>query len=281
MFDIGPWKPLLTVLALPPASPMLLTLLGWLVSLRARFAGGLLILLGIAAMWLASCSGFADWLAGRVMPPYPPQSAATLAAAHVHAIVVLGGGVIADSPEYGSAQPNGYTASRLRYGIWLSRTSGLPMAYSGGVGWSNQGDTPPPAEGVVVQHVLQQDEQPPLRWIESQARDTQENAERLAPLLEADGIRRIALVTSYPHMPRSVLEFEQVGFEVIPAPTGYYRRIPGNWLGWMPSPAGLHATWYLLREQLGLAVAKARIARFSEQHKSPPSDDSRPVGALG
>ena len=193
------------------------------------------------------------------MPPYPPQSAATLSRANVQAIVVLGGGIIADNPEYGSAQPNGYTATRLRYGVWLARNSGLPLAYSGGVGWSNKGEAPPP-EGVVVQRVLSQDGQPPLRWVENQARDTQENAERLAPILFADGIRRIALVTSYPHMPRSVFEFEQVGFKVIPAPTGYYRTPTGDWLAWLPTASGLQATWYLLRERLGLAVARTRVA---------------------
>ncbi len=260
MPDLGPLKPLLTLLALPPASPLLLALVGLLISLRARRLGMLLVLMGIATMWLFSCSAFASWLAFRVMPPYPPQSAVTLASADVQAVVVLGGGVIADNPEYGSAQPNGYTATRLRYGVWLAGASGLPMAYSGGVGWSNKGDAPPPPEGEVVQRVLQQDHQPPLRWVENQSRDTQENAELLAPILFADGVRRIALVTSYPHMPRSVFEFEQVGFEVIPAPTGYYRTVSDDWLAWLPTVSGLHSTWYLLREQLGLAVAHARVA---------------------
>ncbi|MEP7190637.1 MAG: YdcF family protein, partial [Roseiflexaceae bacterium] len=247
MLDLGPLKPLLTLLALPPASPLLLSLIGIAVSLRARRFGAFLVLLGIGTMWLFSCSAFASWLAERVMPPYSPQSAATLASANAQAVIVLGGGVIANNPEYGSAQPNGYTATRLRYGVWLARTSGLPLAYSGGIGWINAGEEPPPPEGVVVQRVIQQDYQLPLRWVENQARDTRENAVLLAPILFADSVRRIALVTSYPHMPRSVFEFEQAGFEVIPAPTGYYHTVPGNWFDWLPTPSGLQSTWYLLR----------------------------------
>ncbi len=259
MWEFGAFKPLLTLLAMPPASPLLLALIGAIVARRVRQVGLFLMLLGWGTLWVLSCGGFASWLAGRVMPPYPPQSAATLAAADAQAIVVLGGGVIADNPEYGSAQPNGYTSSRLRYGIWLARTSALPMAYSGGIGWSNTGDELPPSEGTVVQRVLQQDAQPPLRWIEDQARDTHENAQLLAPILFADGVRRIALVTNYPHMPRAVFEFKQAGFEVIPAPTGYYGAARGGWIDWLPTASGLQSSWYLLREQLGLAVAKARM----------------------
>ncbi len=270
MLELGPLKPLLTVLAMPPASPLLLALAGVVISARALRFGTTLVLSGLTALWLCSCHAFAGWLAGRLMPPYPPQSAATLNHAGVQAIVVLGGGVIANNPEYGSAQPNSYTATRLRYGVWLARTSGLPLAYSGGVGWSNKGDAPPP-EGSVVQRVLSQDGQPPLHWVENQARDTQENAERLAPILFADGIHRIALVTSYPHMPRSVFEFKQVGFEVTPAPTGYYSMPAGDWLAWLPTASGLQATWYLLRERLGLSVAKSRVASTIEPLGAVPS----------
>jgi hypothetical protein len=45
-----------------------------------------------------------------------PSRQALLAASGVQAIVVLGGGMQPDSPEYGQAQPNASTAARLRYG---------------------------------------------------------------------------------------------------------------------------------------------------------------------
>ena len=277
MPDIGPLKPVLSLLALPPASPLLLALCGLLLSFRAPRIARFVVLLGLVAMWLLSCNAFAGWLAGRIMPDYPPQSAETLAKAGAQAIVILGGGIVADNPEYGLAQPNGYTASRLRYGVWLARATGLPMAYSGGVGWSNKGHEPPPPEGLVVQQVLRQDHQPPLRWVENQARDTRENAELLAPILFADGVRRIALVTSYPHIPRSAFEFEQAGFDVIPAPTGYYRTTPGDWLAWLPTASGMQANWYLLRERLGLAVARARVAVQTERPAAAPP----PIAAPG
>ena len=249
---------MLSLLALPPAAPLLVAALGLLLSLRARRTGWVLTFVGVAAMWLLSSSAVAGWLAQQLIPAYPPQSAESLKALKVQAIVVLGGGIVADMPEFGSPQPNGYTAARLRYGVFLARQTGLPMAYSGGVGWHSRGKPPPPPEGEVVARTLMQDYNQPLRWVDNRARDTQENAELLAALLQRDGIKRIALVTHYPHMPRSVLEFRRAGFDVIPAPTGYYSHGGGDWLAWLPSAKGLNETWYVLREQLGLEVAKAR-----------------------
>ena len=277
--DIGPYKPLLTLLVLPPASPLIVALFGLVIMPGARRLGFLLTFLGIASLWLLSCGAFAVWLAQMLLPNYPPQNAATLKKAGAQAIVVLGGGITSHMPEFGSPQPNGYTSARLRYGVWLARQSGLPMAYSGGVGWgADKGDERPPPEGEVVQRVLMQEYNQPLRWVESRARDTQENAELLAPLLLKDGMRHIALVTSYPHMPRAVLEFRRAGFDVVPAPTGYYRPWNGNWLAWLPTAGGLEASWYVLRERLGLDVAKWRGPGKAES-AAAPSPNAKPAAA--
>jgi hypothetical protein len=52
------------------------------------------------------------------------------------AIVVLGGGMEALAPEYGVSSLRATSLERLRYGIWLGRETGLPVAFSGGVGWA-------------------------------------------------------------------------------------------------------------------------------------------------
>ena len=44
--------------------------------------------------------------------------------------------------------------------------------------------------------------------------------------LGADGIQRVALVTSAIHMPRSRQAFEAAGFTVIPASTHYFAQRP-------------------------------------------------------
>ena len=58
-------------------------------------------------------------------------------------------------------------------------------------------------------------------WLETNSRNTYENAVETKKILDAKGIDRIVLVTSAMHMPRSVAIFEKQGFTVIPAPTDY------------------------------------------------------------
>ena len=56
---------------------------------------------------------------------------------------------------------------------------------------------------------------------EDQSRNTAESAHAAWEFLSAQNIRRIILVTSAEHMPRSVALFEKEGFEVVPAPTDF------------------------------------------------------------
>ncbi len=69
--------------------------------------------------------------------------------------------------------------------------------------------------------------------VETQALDTFQNATLSRPLLEAAGVKRILLVTTAVHMPRSLETFRRQlpGFEITPAPTDYeFVRIAK--LGW-------------------------------------------------
>lgn len=55
--------------------------------------------------------------------------------------------------------------------------------------------------------------------LEEGSRNTHENAVFTAELLRQRGLRRILLVTSASHMPRSVAVFRKQGLEIIPSPT--------------------------------------------------------------
>ena len=250
----GELRPVLTALALPPAAPLLLALLGILVATRRRGVGLALALLGVAAAWLLSTSGMAVVLARVLLPPV--QAVQPAQVQQVQAIVVLGGGVLPQAPEYGAPQLNAYTAGRLRYGAWLARQTGKPLAFSGGVGWSAQGTATVP-EGEVAQRVAAQDHGVPLRWVEGRSRDTRENAGEMARLLHAEGVRRIALVTDAAHMTRALLAFRRAGFEVLPAPTDFVLPMDRPVLRWLPSGHGFADCRRVVREWLGLLVAQA------------------------
>jgi uncharacterized SAM-binding protein YcdF (DUF218 family) len=246
----GELKPILTALVLPPAGPLLLVLLGLgLVAVRRRAAGLAVALGATAGLWLLACQAVAIGLAGWLLPPVAPMPKAQWPT--VQAIVVLGGGVLREAPEYGEAQPAGPTLSRLRYGARLSRESGKPLAFAGGVGWASaQSDMAP--EGAVATSTLRQDWGITPRWVDAQSRDTLENAREMRRLLA--GIDRIALVTDAWHMPRSVLAFEAVGFQVVPAPTGFATATTRPLLQWLPSADGLMLSRQVMREWLALRV---------------------------
>lgn len=256
--DAAALKPLLTSLALPPVSLLVLALLGLLLSSRQKRAGLALATVSVLLLGLLSCHGSAVWLARNALPQFAPLPVAQLKPRQVQAIVVLGGGVLPQAPEYGQSQPGARTAARLRYGIWLARQSALPLAFTGGLGWAAAG-AQTDSEAAVAARVAQQDYGVALRWNEAQSRDTAGNARLLAPLLLKDGVQRIALVTDAWHMPRAVAAFERAGLLVVPAPMGYVLPVESELLEWMPSAHGLLASCQVLREWLALAVGRFMV----------------------
>ena len=255
--EFGFIKPVLTALVLPPASLLLVALFGLVLAWRRKRMGLAVSAAALAALWLLSCPGTAVWLASTLVPQYPPATVAQLKASQIQAIVVLGGGVYPQAPEYDAAQPKAETAARLRYGVWLSKQSGLPIAFTGGTGWAGYG-VPAESEALVADRVALQDYGVKLRWLESQSRDTAENARLLVPMLKRDGIQRVALVTDALHMPRSVLEFERQGLSVTPAPTSFVLPTRSGVLLWLPSADGMVTMTRTWHEWLGLTVARLR-----------------------
>ena len=90
------------------------------------------------------------------------------------------------APEYGASNLNAASLERLRYGVWLGRETGAPVAFSGGVGWMQK-------QGVVGgpdrrQRIASSDFGRPLRWIEDDSRDTRENAGKTMPMMLREGI---------------------------------------------------------------------------------------------
>jgi uncharacterized SAM-binding protein YcdF (DUF218 family) len=176
------------------------------------------------------------------------------AAAH-SAIVVLGGGRDALAPEYGHASLPPLALERLRYALWLARETGLPVAFSGGVGHAQEG---PPMEADIAARIAAQEFGRPLRWRESASRDTRENAARTLAMLRPDGITEIVLVTHGWHMTRALRAFQEAAarggpaVRIVPARMGLAQRITHPVLRWVPSHEGLALVRQVWREQLGL-----------------------------
>ena len=251
--ELGELKPILATLVLPPLGPLLLAALGWLLAWRHRRTGLAVVAAGLLSLAVLASHTVALWLAGHLLPPVAPLSAQGLAS--VQAVVVLGGGVVPVSPEYGQPQLGPASLARLRYGVWLAKRSGKPMAFAGGAGWvSPNGESPP--EGDIARRIAAQEYGVEMAWVDNRSRDTAENAAEMARLLAPAGVRRIALVTDSWHMPRALQAFERAGLQPVPAPMGYPVAGQRPLLEALPSLGGLALSHAVLREALALQVAR-------------------------
>jgi uncharacterized SAM-binding protein YcdF (DUF218 family) len=185
----------------------------------------------------------------HLLPQVKAIQVSDLKQQQVQAIVVLGGGVEAFTHEYDGPNLTTGSMSRLLYGLHLAQSTQLPMAFTGGKGWGSQDKQASEAE--VADAVLARLHAPALRWQENQSRDTRENAQMTARMLQKEGITHIALVTHAWHMPRSVRNFENAGFKVLPAPMGYIQTYAQPVLQWIPSGEGLKDSCAVIKEWLG------------------------------
>lgn len=249
-----PLKKLLAALLLPPVGLLLLAMFGlWLARRRPRLGHGL-IAGSLAALWLLST----PWVAGQLigtLEDAPPIASDDLR--RCQAIVILGAGTYANAPEYGDDTVNALALERLRFGARLARASGLPIAVTGG---APSGGRP---EGESMREALTADFGVGVRWVESQSRDTAENAAYLTPMLARDGIDRVALVTHAFHMPRARYLFEQAGLQVMPAPTRFFSAPPDSGpLGfagdWLPGIQALRLSYFAIHEWLGRGASMIR-----------------------
>jgi uncharacterized SAM-binding protein YcdF (DUF218 family) len=259
LLGIESWKPLLTVLLLPPVPLLLLVLASGLLLPRRRLFGWTLLLASCAGLWLSTTSGLAEALQRGPLGAPPALDAAGIARLRMPGtiIVVLGGGREAFAPEYAGPSLGATTAERLRYGIWLSRQSGLPLAFSGGTG---RGQDEGAAEAEVAARIAAQEFGHPLRWTESRSRDTRENAINSLALLRPTGLRRCVLVTHAWHMRRAVRDFERAvadsggGIVISAAPIGLAPADENSLLRWLPSGEGALRSRQALREVLALLL---------------------------
>jgi uncharacterized SAM-binding protein YcdF (DUF218 family) len=219
----------------------------------------------------------ATWLEHALLSEPPALTAADRAALKAEAaggrsmaIVVLGGGLDREAPEYGSPGLGAGPLERLRYGAWLSRATGIPLAVSGGAGWGGPRDeagaAPVPAEADIMAGIAAEDFGRPLRWREAASRDTRENAANTVALLAPQGVREIVVVTHGWHMPRALRDFRAAAaarasastpaLAIRAAPMGLAPPAERLLLDWMPSGTGALRVRVVLREVLASLIGR-------------------------
>jgi uncharacterized SAM-binding protein YcdF (DUF218 family) len=272
---IADLKPLMSAFLLPPVPFLFLILVGARLILPRRGLGWFVLLVGLICTWLSLCVGTGRVLENfvlkiptelspdriealrstakadpKALPKTPVKAPAARRAGT--AIIVLGGGRENYAPEYGRSNLQASSLERLRYGIWLSKETGLPLGFSGGTGWAQEEGM---SEAAIAADIASRDFNHPLRWVEEVSRDTRQNAAFTLRMLEQEGVTRVLLVTHGYHMRRAVRNFEEVAegrVQIEPAPMGLARRVTDRRLDWLPTEPGFRQVHRASRELLGL-----------------------------
>lgn len=233
----------IAALLLPPLNLLLLLALGLFLAYRRRRFGKTLIVASFILLWLAATPYVAEsglHLLEARTAPLDKQDA--------EAIVILGGGSYFHAPEYGGQDTVSEAALlRLRYGARLQRTTGKPILVTGGKPLGNS-----LSEAQQMKAALEQDFGVPVRWIEDSSDNTYENAYHSQRMLQAQGMRRIYLVTHAWHMPRAAEVFRRAGFEVIEAPMAFTTRYRTDLLAFLPNAHSLRNSSIFVHELIGL-----------------------------
>jgi uncharacterized SAM-binding protein YcdF (DUF218 family) len=244
------------ILLTPPGIIVVLAVLGLLLQRRSRFAGTVVVSVGIGLLYVLSLPVVGNALLGSLERSTVALPRIEDIRASADAIVVLGGGRDADQPQYGGDTVSKFTLERLRYAARLRRATGLPILVSGGSVFGAG-----VSEAELMRQALARDFQVTTDWVENRSRNTMENAIYSRPILEAARKNRVWLVTDAWHMPRALWAFRRAGIEAIMAPTGFNGGGTDTFLDFLPSSRGLHLSNLALHELLGILWYRLRYGR--------------------
>ncbi|MGH2606830.1 MAG: YdcF family protein, partial [Anaerolineales bacterium] len=211
-----------------------------------------------AGYWMMSVPAIARALERGLDPGFEPL-AGSGDAEGAQAVVVLAGG----SRTYRSADGSihsltGESAARVLEAARLYRRLGvMPVIASGGYQESGLGSP----ESEALAHALRDIGVPGNQVLqEAHSQDTRQQALAIGPLLSDLGIERFVLVTSPPHMMRSLATFREVGLDPIAsvARQGSEDEETPPIVGLVPAESGLDVSHSAFREYMALVYYWAR-----------------------
>ncbi|TVQ44919.1 MAG: YdcF family protein [Gloeocapsa sp. DLM2.Bin57] len=217
------------------------------------------VVTALAILLIASNDWVSSALVASLESRYPPLVDPPTA----EAIVVLGGATKSVEPPRLMVNINEH-GDRLFYAAHLYHTQRAPVIILAGgrISWQ---DGPGSSEAADMAILLEMLGVPREAMIEEPfSLNTHENAVNVQEILQETGIKRILLVTSAFHMPRSMAIFTKLGIEAIPAPTDFLVTRTYNYtfedfiLNLLPHANRLALTNLALKEYLGIVVYRLR-----------------------
>lgn len=227
-------KKILTFLLLPPG--IFIVLFALIYFLRKRQKAITIISLSSAlVVYLLSIEPIKDTLLSPLEEMYKkPENI------QADVIVVLGGG------SYNTGVLTDDSLKRLLTGFVLQKKLNIPIILSGGSAITNL-----PESEVMKKVLIELGVDRSKIFTDVSSRDTIGNAFFTKKICEANGFKKILLVTSAYHMPRSVLTFEKIGLEIIPYPTDFKMDKRYNMYSYFPKMNVLQDSTKAIREYIG------------------------------
>jgi len=202
------------------------------------------------------------WVADGLLRSLEFQNIPTGELPQAEAIVVLGGAIRPQFPPRPWVEVS-EEGDRVLYAAKLYRENKAPrIILSGGrIDW--QGGGSPESSDMAT--MIQTMGVPKSAILEDPTSlNTRENAVNVKQIMDQQGIRKILLVTSAMHMPRSLRIFQKLGMDPIPAPTDFlstereqkeFQSSPqAIVLNLLPEAERLRQTTRVLKEYLGVGI---------------------------
>ncbi|TGK00340.1 YdcF family protein [Leptospira langatensis] len=220
-----------------------------------KFKHKVWILLPTLFLWVCSTDSFSQWMIYGLEENHPPVKWEKLQ--NSDAILVLGGAV--DNLALHNEQVQLTSAAeRMTDAVFLFQKKKAPrIVFTGGSGnlfFQTRKESDSAALFFrslgVPNHSI---------FLETESRNTKENAEMTAELFRKKGWKSAILITSAFHMERSILVFQKTGLDIRPWPTDYRSRVKVLTIDdFVPSSQSLENTSIAWKERIGLFVYKLR-----------------------
>ena len=208
------------------------------------------IAVAVVLLWLASTPSFAGLLTTILEERYSSVPIETISPKDV--VIVLGGGLARETHV-------GASGDRLMQATMLWRAGKAPtiIVTGGNLPWVRAWGTDASFAGELLK-----------TWgvpsksiiVESNSRNTRENAINTAAIWRERHFRSGLLVTSAIHMPRALASFRKAGLDVVPWPADFRAPSPRveTVFDVLPDAGALETTTIAIKEWLGLAVYRLR-----------------------
>jgi uncharacterized SAM-binding protein YcdF (DUF218 family) len=223
---------------------------------RFRRTARIALALSIAILWVASMPAFANWLYGGLEARYPAMPIEALV--HADIAIVLGGAI--GQPVPPRIVPDLQEASdRVLEAARLFRAGKVDqiLVSAGNLPWLKSAKPEATLIGdLLVEFGVPRD----AIVLETESRNTYENAINSFAIVQSRGWRTALLVTSAAHMPRALSVFKHAGINVVPVSTDVRVTYPlvENIFDFLPDAGSLARTTDAIKEIVGLFIYRAR-----------------------